>query len=136
MTDVALGNLEFGFISQDSSLKIQSSIEEVLWKSLVISVFFETLPGEDLFVTGSSDFLNNWSTEKPLPMSWQSGHEWIISFDRKAVEQTTCLVFKFLFFCQEPKKLIWEADPNHHLDVDVLRKLFRQEEVQNMINLG
>lgn len=56
-------------------------------------IFFDTIPGEDLCVIGSTPELGNWKEVK-CHLTWTSGHIWVL--DKPIIISEPFFVYKYI----------------------------------------
>jgi glucoamylase len=75
---------------------------------VTFNVYATTQPGENIFLTGSVDALQNWSPDKALALSSANYPTWSVTV---AVPANTNIEYKYIR--KSNGKLEWESDPNN-----------------------
>lgn len=103
------------------SSKPVTAIDQV--SQIIIKIFYETVPGQDLFIIGESPKFGKWDTSKlGLPLKWTKGHIWTGVFSLKSLPKNS--VFKFI--CKEiDGSITWESREDRTFDLSKITYALR-----------
>jgi hypothetical protein len=98
-----------------------TAIDQV--SQIIIKIFYETVPGQDLFMIGESPKFGKWDTSKlGLPLKWTNGHIWTGVFSLKSLPKNS--VFKFI--CNEiDGSITWETREDRTFDLSKITYALR-----------
>lgn len=87
--------------------------------SLSFSLHYATIPGRNLYVSGSVDEFGNWDSSLAFPLKWSPNHQWTGSIK---LSSSKCfhLEYKFIEASQDRSYLRWESCDNRKLVLDDL----------------
>ncbi|MFV0467532.1 MAG: 4-alpha-glucanotransferase [Dysgonomonas sp.] len=87
--------------------------------------------GQTLVLSGSSDELGNWQSQKVLKFIYVGDQEWQLIIDAERISSP--LYYKFAILDEKEKKIIhWEDGNNRRLDLPVIKS---RQRIVNVINL-
>ena len=69
--------------------------------------------GEELFLTGNSEELGNWNTNKAVPMEYMGSGIWSVSVETRRA--TSLQTTEYKYFIRENGQIRWEDGPNRIL---------------------
>ena len=69
--------------------------------------------GEELFLTGNSEELGNWNTNKAVPMEYMGSGIWSVSVETRRA--TSLQTTEYKYFIRENDQIRWEDGPNRIL---------------------
>lgn len=78
------------------------------------SIHYQTSPGQQIFISGSSTLLGQWDAQQAIPLNYQNNGIWKVSFEIKTEEKR--LEYKY-FLKDEHGYLVWEWGNNHFVDL-------------------
>jgi len=79
---------------------------------LLVSVFCQTRPGQNLFLSGSSAALGGWEATSAVPMRWTDGHLWLAVVDIVAGQH------ELKFFMRDATgAVVWDAGANRKVTI-------------------
>jgi hypothetical protein len=95
------------------SLNGSSSSVTPSWKQVQFAVKYTTVPGEKMFIIGSSMELGSWDISRSVPMEWTDGNVWVakVNIDPAA----TLVEYKYVVISN--RKTVWENGSNHVFEV-------------------
>mmetsp|Transcript_1092 Transcript_1092/g.2993 ORF Transcript_1092/g.2993 Transcript_1092/m.2993 type:complete len:152 (-) Transcript_1092:263-718(-) len=86
----------------------QASVE------VAFRVRYDTFPGQELKLIGSTRRLGSWSIDKSIHMHWTSGNIWTVTlaFPRRPLK----VEYKYVV-SESPSRVRWEEGRNHVLEI-------------------
>lgn len=81
-------------------------------RKVKFSVTYTTVPGENLFVVGSSMELGTWNVSRSVPMQWTDGNVWVAKVDINPASGRV----EYKYVVRSDQTLIWETGVNHAFD--------------------
>ena len=95
----------------NNSSKVYSNNYEI--KKIIFTIFYNTIFGQEIAISGSNDILGNWDKNRLLFLNWTKGNKWIgeIDINRDNLED---FEFKFVL-CQNKGIIAWEPGENNNV---------------------
>jgi hypothetical protein len=81
-------------------------------RKVKFSVTYTTVPGENLFVVGSSMELGAWDVSRSVPMQWTDGNVWVAKVDINPAPGRV----EYKYVVRSDQTLVWENGVNHAFD--------------------
>ncbi|CAG9310310.1 unnamed protein product [Blepharisma stoltei] len=101
-------------ITNESSINIpcRKKYKENQSFEIIFSIWYDTWPGERIFITGGYDFLGEWNICKAIEMAWFEGNEWRAGLHLIANKFPT---FEYKYAVVSSDGVRWEEGPFHHI---------------------
>lgn len=81
-------------------------------RKVKFSVTYTTVPGENLFVVGSSIELGAWDISRSVPLQWTDGNVWVAKVD---IDPASGRV-EYKYVVRSDQTIVWENGVNHAFD--------------------
>ena len=82
-------------------------------RKIIFSIIYNTVFGEEIAVSGSSDILGNWDKNKLLFLNWSQGNKWVGEIDLNE-DDLEDFEFKFVL-CLNKRIIGWEPGENNNV---------------------
>lgn len=93
-------------------------------KKIIFTIFYNTIFGQEIAISGSNDKLGNWDKNNLLYLTWSKGNKWIGEID---MNEEDLLDFEFKFvLCQNKEIITWEPGENNNVYFAALFNEFKE----------
>jgi hypothetical protein len=108
---------KFG-IMQNFNNPIEAYSNNYEIKKIIFTIYYNTIFGQEIAISGSNDILGNWDKNRLLFLNWSKGNKWIgeINVNGDDLED---FEFKFVL-CQNKGIIAWEPGENNNVYFSVL----------------
>lgn len=80
-------------------------------KKIVFIIYYNTVFGQEIAISGSNDKLGNWNKNKLFYLEWSQGNKWIGELD---IDELEDFEFKFVV-CYNKEIISWEPGENNNV---------------------
>lgn len=93
--------------------RVSTAIDNI--SKILIKIYYETVPGQDLYILGEDPKFGAWDTNKlGLPLKWTEGHMWTAEVTPKSLPKQS--VFKFIV-SEKDGSITWETREDRVFDI-------------------
>ena len=113
-------------ISERNKFEVDRNFNNPIYpiKKIIFSIYYNTIFGQEIAISGSNDKLGNWDKHRLLFLNWSKGNKWIGEIDIND-EELDDFEFKFVL-CQNKEIIAWEPGENNNVYFTALFNEFKE----------